>query len=158
MVRPGDTAVEGKDYLLYTHASPGCSLEGDHTPGGCVQFSPSQTSISLSVVILPDTILEGDEVFHLRIVYVREGRKSPEFYRSTLTFTILDATKRELTSGLEATYQLIPAVLPLGVESYVVIPCADRDHVINPADSDHVINPCTNRDHQPFERDHMINP
>ncbi len=94
MVRVGDTAVEGEDYILYTSSRVDCFLEGDDSPGWCVQFSPGQTAITLTVDILPDSILEGDEVFHLRIVYVREGRKSGLFFRSTLAFRILDATNR----------------------------------------------------------------
>lgn len=88
-----DTAEEGVDFLLFT--SDVCTLEGDSTGGGCVSFAPGQTTAGLRVKILPDSILEGNEVFHLKIEYVRQGRRSKDLSRSTLRVTIIDAAQRE---------------------------------------------------------------
>lgn len=55
-------------------------------------FSPGQVNATLTVEILPDEVLEGDEIFHLVIAYVRDGRYSQQ---RTLKITILDASERE---------------------------------------------------------------
>lgn len=88
-----DSAVEGKDFRLFS--SDNCTLEGDYSPGGCVCFSPGQTTAGLLVEILPDTLLEGNEVFHLKIEFVRGGRRSDNLQLSYLQVTIIDAAQRE---------------------------------------------------------------
>ena len=88
-----DSAEKGVDFRLFTDRD--CTLEGDYSPGGCVRFAPGQTVAILSVEILPDRLVEGDEVFHLRIIYVRDGRRSNNLQQSILKVTILDATQRK---------------------------------------------------------------
>lgn len=87
------------DYRLFKISSgDACKLEGDESPGGCVRFSPGQTTATLRILILPDLSLEGNEIFHLRIIYVRNGRRSRYLYLSTLRIIILDATRRKILS------------------------------------------------------------
>lgn len=87
----GDSAEDNVDFRLYT--DDGCTLQGESS-GGCVRFYPGQTSASLKVLILPDKLLEGDEVFHLKIGYVRNGRRSKDLHFSTLKVTIIDGALR----------------------------------------------------------------
>lgn len=88
-----DTAEENVDFRLFT--SDVCILEGDLTQGGCVSFLGGHISAGLTVEILPDTLLEGNETFHLKIEYARNGRRSEVLSLSTLKVTIIDATQRE---------------------------------------------------------------
>lgn len=88
----GDTAQENVDFRLYT--SDGCSLEGERN-GGCVSFSPGQTKAELRVEILPDTLLEGSEVFHLKIEYVRNGMRTRDHRFFTMSITIIDGAQRK---------------------------------------------------------------
>lgn len=90
VVREGDNATVDSDYKLYETT---CVLELDESPGGCVLFTPGQTIATLNVLIIPDHLLEGNERFHLRIVIVRNGKRSTESYLSTLQVIILDATR-----------------------------------------------------------------
>ena len=90
-ISDGDSAEENVDFRLYT--DDGCMLLGDNS-GGCVRFSPGLSSASLKVQILPDKLLEGDEVFHLKIGYVRNGRRSKDLRKSTLKITIIDGASR----------------------------------------------------------------
>lgn len=89
-----DTATENVDFQLFT--SDECILEGDPTPGGCVSFLPGHITAGLIVEILPDTLLEGNETFHLKIEYARIGRRSKDLSLSTLKVTIIDSSQREL--------------------------------------------------------------
>ena len=89
-----DTAVENVDFKLFT--SDNCNLEGEQT-GGCVSFAPGQIHAGLTVEILADTIQEGNETFHLKIEYARNGRRSDDLSLSTLKVTIIDAAARKLS-------------------------------------------------------------
>ena len=96
--RTGDRAAEGKDFRLFTNDS--CTLEGESSSSGCISFSPGVTKTTLLVEILPDSELEGNETFHLKIQYVRNGRRHDNFRRSNLKVTIIDATERKSILGM----------------------------------------------------------
>ena len=87
------TAEEGVDYRLYT--SDECRLDGI-TTGGCVSFSPGQTQAALTVEILPDKLVEGTEVFYLRIGIVRNGKKTRDHRYFSMSITIIDGAERKL--------------------------------------------------------------
>lgn len=87
------TAMENVDFRLYS--SDECSLDGERNGGGCVSFSPGQTRAELRVEILPDTVLEGNEVFYLKIVYVRNGMRTRDHLLFSMTVTIIDGAQRK---------------------------------------------------------------
>lgn len=89
---PKASAEENVDFRLYSS----CRLEGERD-GGCVRFSPGETTASLTVEILPDVLMEGTEVFHLKIEYVRNGRRSKDLQLSSLQVTIIDGALRMST-------------------------------------------------------------
>lgn len=86
-----ESAQKDADYQLYS--DNGCRLEGDED-GECVSFSPGQTQAVLRVRIMNDTLLEGNEVFYLKIEYVRNGQRDKKHYQ--LKVTIRDGAQRQL--------------------------------------------------------------
>lgn len=91
--REGDTARENIDFRLYI--TDACSLVGESN-GGCVSFSPGQTKAELMVQILPDVELEGNEMFHLKIEYVRNGMRTRDHQFFSMSVTIIDGEQRKI--------------------------------------------------------------
>ncbi len=87
ILRDGDNATENVDYRLYIHDT--CTLMGDT---GCVSFAPGDTRATIGVDILPDTLLEGNEVFHIRLVY---EMGIPDIDKTILKVTIIDGAHRK---------------------------------------------------------------
>ncbi len=110
VLREADTAVEGEDFRLFT--SDDCTLEGERS-GGCISFSPGLTQATLRVEILPDSKLEGNETFHLKIEYVRNGRRHDNFHLSNLKVTIIDATERK--------WEILLLTLPYNLAVFCVV-------------------------------------
>ena len=88
--RPHDRATPGEDFALFTSGVCGEGV-------GCVDFASSQTEVELAVRIIPDTLREGNESFHLYISDVRNGKRGQH---ELLRITIIDAAQRELGRGM----------------------------------------------------------
>lgn len=58
-----------------------------------MDFASGQTEVELAVRIIPDTLREGNESFHLHISNLRNGKRGQH---ELLRITIMDAAKREL--------------------------------------------------------------
>lgn len=82
-IKDGDNAEVYRDYELFFNNS----VEG------IVLFAKGQTMATLSVWILNDTLLEGNETFHLCILRVTDGGR--EGTPSSLRVTILDGEQRK---------------------------------------------------------------
>ena len=86
LTRPHDHATPGDDFMLFSTGNCGEGV-------GCVDFASGQTEVELAVRIIPDTLREGNESFHLHISNLRNGKRGQH---ELLRITIMDAAKREL--------------------------------------------------------------
>ena len=90
VIKPGDNATPQEDFEIFKgDLNEHCLIDGV----GCVEFSPGLPKKTVTFKIASDTILEGNETFHLEI------KKPVKFahagFQSQLKVTILDGSERE---------------------------------------------------------------